>query len=182
MPPPALAHPALEPAAPDWLLAPVLYAQGIPAATIAARIGVSHDCLRQRALRQGWSRLRDELAHSASLATEKAIDTILDGHSSDTRKALGKAMAQHVALMPQATGWKQAVRLQEDLEPLVRNARVVFGWGEGDKQGVVQITNLSAHVTLREREPASTTPVLEAECTSSSTPAIAESTLPDAPA
>jgi len=123
---------ATQAQAPDWLLAQVLFAQGMPATAIAPRVGASAEAVHKRAQRGQWSRLRDETARGMVKATENTIETVLSGYSMDTRKALGRALSEHVAKIPQAKGWKHAKSLQQDLEPLVRNAKVVFGWDAQD--------------------------------------------------
>jgi hypothetical protein len=142
--------------APDWLLAQTLFAQGLPHHAIAKRIGANPDAVRQRAVRGQWSQLRDAIEADSVRVVEKTIDHVLAGYSADTRKALGRSIVETAQSIPRPRGFKHATRIQSELEPLVRNAKTVFGWGndDGSKASVrIGVLNLATVQALPNTEP-----------------------------
>jgi hypothetical protein len=142
--------------APDWLLAQTLFAQGMSPKVIASQVGASLEAVHKRAQRGQWSVLADKTRSVAVQCAEHAVETVLSGYSLDTRKALGRAITEHVAKIPSAKGWKHANRIQQELEPLVRNAKTVFGWGndDGSKASVrIGVLNMATVQALPNTEP-----------------------------
>ena len=135
--PPAAPPPATTPT--DWAIIQAMYAQGLGPKEISVRTGVSSNVIATRASRGNWSRLTTACASIVHASARNAVRDIVDEESGRARKKLSVLIDRHLDKIPEARSWKHAASLQRDLEPLVRNAKCVYGWGEPDAAGAVRI-------------------------------------------
>ena len=150
--PPALSHASnltyMQAVQADWDLIQTLYAQGVGPKEISARTGVKADSISSRASRRNWQRLVTATKQVMQEPIREKPE--IDEHSKRTRAALGKFVSRSAELVeqeiPRLTG-KRAIRLNQDLEPLVRNAKQVFGWSENSNEPAVRI-NLPASTAV----------------------------------
>ncbi len=133
----------------DWPLAMTLYAQGVPYAAIAERVGVTQASLRQRAHRYGWRALRD-----TSLATVSQVVTkTLMERARDVRDMLGVEVERQALVLgreppthcaelrsgPEGQGRAATV------ETVLKSAERVFGW---EREGGSNMLNLGLSLMI----------------------------------
>lgn len=146
----------------DWELIQTTYTQGVSPAVIAARFGLNANTIRTRASRLGWQRLASQAANDVSQAASATLKSIGDS----LRISLAKQLRDHVAKLPVARGWKHAAKLNQELEPLVRNAKTVIAWGDSGQDGLVRINVIAQNVSVAEEKasfPPQTPPEIEGE-------------------
>jgi len=119
----------------DWDLIQTLYIQGLSPKRIMDRTGISQSTIQSRAKRYRWTALRAELASDLTRAATATLEDL----SSRTKNKLGAVIERHTQLVPTATTWNKAKEINNDIEPLIRSAKVVFGWGDNDDNAVVRI-------------------------------------------
>lgn len=144
----------------DWELIQTTYTQGVSPAVIAARFGLNASTIRTRASRLGWQRLVTAASQDVAQAASATLKSIGDS----LRISLAKQLRDHVAKLPVARGWKHAAQLNQELEPLVRNAKTVIAWSDSGQDGLVRINVIAQNVSLSEEKasfPTTTTPEIE---------------------
>lgn len=186
MPPAALAQPTLEPPAPDWMLARILYASGVAMPTIARQLHVTPEAVRQRSCREDWSRYRQMAQSHAVTAIRSVVHESLTPElrgliesSAKTKQALAHELLASVDTLSSVTPNKRMDAQEQRarvLHTLAQAGRVLHGWGGDEQQGPVRITTISAQVIMRATgtQAQAQAPATDAECSDAS--AIAEST------
>lgn len=134
----------------DWTVVQALYLQGVKLSTIADQTGANPVAIRSRARRLNWRssalQVQSNIAQSARLA--------LIQQSEATKRALGSVITKSAQVLErvQINSKGEACRINADMEPVVRNAKVVFGWRDEETKPIVNIGTLQS-ITLN-TEPA----------------------------
>lgn len=135
------------------LLVQTLYLQGHKPFQISAKTGIGQGTIKTWAHRHGWLRAVNKtkdiadstiapvLAESANQALAKA--------STRTRHRAAKAIEEALDVLPTVRSWNQAAKVQSQLEPLVRNAKQVFGWSENSTEPAVRINLLASTAVVQ---------------------------------
>lgn len=140
-----------SPESPDWTHVQTLYLQGKSPKEIEAITGIPKQSVSVRASRLGWTaslrKSRQTVQVTAELAKDDKDDSPkLTAQSERTRTALADVLvrsAEKLASHPIHTT-STALRLNQDAESLVRNAKTVFGWSESQSTPSVRISVLSS--------------------------------------
>lgn len=146
------------PKAIDWDYIQALYMQGIGPAEIARKTGVKADTISVRATRHGWTGILRKTGGprqdvQITVSTEQPKEDKLAKQSERTRTALADVIArsaEKLAAMPINTP-SSALRVNQDAESMVRNAKTVFGWSEGQSAPAVRI-NILGNATVASEE------------------------------
>ena len=146
------------PKVPDWDLIQARYVQGVGPTELSKMFGVKADTISVRATRKGWQRLKQKASvtsQSVTITTESKQDESpkLTAQSERTRKALADVLvrsAEKLASMPIHTP-STALRVNQDAESMVRNAKTVFGWSEGQSSPAVRISIMDSAVVIQEQ-------------------------------
>lgn len=127
-----------------------LYLRGLRPTSIAAETGVSTAVIHVWINRHGWKVLRN----ATELTLDKRQGRVLSimpaapsAASNRTRDALAKVIEKHTEALAQvnAKADVKAIRkVGKALEPLVRSAKIVHGWGNDSIAGVV-VSELLGH-------------------------------------
>lgn len=132
----------------DWEAIQTLYTQGRPAKELAAEFNVTIGAIQSRAARNNWRRLSSLARSSVEQSAKAAVDAV----SQEVRTMLGLALRDHVGKVPMAKGWKHAAKINSELEPLVRNAKAVFGWNDSTSSPLVRINILAKSAVVSDEE------------------------------
>ena len=154
----------------DWDLIQARYIQGVGPTELSKMFGVKSDTISVRATRKGWQRLKQKPStqcQTVTISTERseAESPKLTVQSERTRRALADVLtrsAEELASAP-IRNVKHALAVNQEAESMVRNAKVVFGWCEGQTNPAVRIQVLgSLHVLPNEQTPfIEQTPVID---------------------
>lgn len=134
----------------DWDLIRHLYLSGTPLDTIVKETGVAKGTIASRANRANWKRTQAAAKSIVQTPTapvdrrearEPAID--IEHASKTVRSRAAKAISSALDTLTEPGDWKTAARQQSQLEPLIRNARTVFGWGDDATTSSVRISILA---------------------------------------
>ena len=148
----------LEPTVnPDWELIRELYNSGIPLKAIETQTGVKVGTIAARASRARWREIATkakQLVQFTEDCQESTPGAHLDSSSKRVRNALAVDLTRVVDLLEEkpAKSLASALKRQRQLEPAVRNAKVVFGWNEDSQSTLVNI-NLLAQATIAPANP-----------------------------
>lgn len=117
----------------DWEIIKQLYIQGIPPHKIEERTGVKAKTIHTRATRGQWRRVQAKVIEELRIHTPMLSDHVAKA-SIETRNVLANSLRElstHIAApKSKPRSLKQAVKLQADLEPAIRNAERIFGWSQ----------------------------------------------------
>ena len=133
----------------DWTSIQAMYFQGVTPSEISAKTGVKTNTISVMASRKGWA-VALRKAKEAGKATKIEIggnppaDSALVKHSERVRKALGRDLERVCELLEDKppSSLSKALERQSALESVVRNAKTVFGWSEGQSTPAVRISIL----------------------------------------
>ena len=147
----------------DWPLIQQLYIQGATLHAISMQCGVKPGTIAARASRNGWRKVataaseKMQLIQAREARQAEAESTNLDKASQDARKRVSRSILEALSVLPSPDDWKTAAKQQTALEPLVRNAKTVFGWGDDAAPCSVRISLLAqagVHITVSDNKHA----------------------------
>lgn len=137
---------------PNWPFIQSLYLQGLTPKQISAQTGVKADTISCRASRNGWTSAlaKAKPAVQVTVETSKAKDSeaSLSKSSEAVRSGLADVITRSVEKIQALTlkTPKHALKVNSELECVVRNAKTVFGWSEGQSHPAVRINILGSAV------------------------------------
>jgi hypothetical protein len=135
----------------DWPLIQALFIQGLPPKRIEDETGIKASVISQRAHRLGWKAVS---RNAVSILKTNQQPSLAQGVASDSlkvREALSGAILDLADKVKDPKSkpktLKQALKLQQALEPAIRNSEKVYSWSQQ-----VQTTAFSSYV-LSESAP-----------------------------
>ena len=156
----------------DWNLIREMYTQGLKCAEIEKQTGVKAGTIASRASRCKWT----GVALQAKQAVQKLIKgsegesaSKLGDSSERTRSRLARLVERSAERIEEMTlkSPSHALKVNQELESVVRNAKTVFGWTENQQAPAIRIAVL-AQVTLTEQGTVQTDPsaltCIDTEC------------------
>lgn len=131
----------------DWGLIQQLYIQGFTPKVIADKTGVKADTVSIRAHRGKWKELAaraiEAVKGQVPQATEvqTATESALASSSERVRERLARLVERSVAKLEELDirTPSHALAVNGELEPVMRNAKVLYGWGEALAQPAIRI-------------------------------------------
>lgn len=156
----------------DWPLIQTLYTSGLGPKEISKQTGVKPDTIASRASRFRWRELMAKAKPMVQVTKpdDSEDKPALDSQSQRARKALGDVIARSAEKLASTDikSAKHAVIVNQEAESMVRNAKTVFGWSEGQTQPVVRIgvlsqTIIESGVDTNQGQVIDVTPVKEIE-------------------
>jgi len=132
------------PTSPDWTLIQSLYLAGKTPKEISLELGVKAQAVSVRASRYGWTASLAKAKQLVRVTKDEDSDTQevgLKSASESTRNSLARVLERSVERIEAMSipNAKTALKVNAALEPLVRNAKTVFGWNDGEQQSIVRI-------------------------------------------
>lgn len=124
----------------DWKLAAQLRASGLTYNDVADRVGArGGETIRAGLARRGVSvGIRTALLSRGDNMAKEALAK----HSEETRAALSTSVLEHsqaLAKVKAKPNLKHIKALGQAIEPLARSAKIIHGWGDAQKQSLVNI-------------------------------------------
>jgi predicted transcriptional regulator len=120
--------------------AAAMHAQGVRPILISQELGLSQAIVLKWITRYGWTRARDSALTILKNENQKSITHKLA--EVQIKEALSDQLVTDAVAAKEIKrrNGKHALQIQADLEPLVRNAARVFGWGQ--ETGQRQLVNI----------------------------------------
>lgn len=132
------------------LAAQALVLQGFANDYIGAKLSIKPQTVQKWRERNGWNAHADqakadavaqrEIVQAATVQIVKDSDETVSKASENARKRTAKAILDTLDKLPIPESWSQGAKQQAQLEPLVRNCKAVFGWGEQQAESLVRIS------------------------------------------
>lgn len=138
----------------DWPMIQALYLQGLGPTAIAKKTGVKVNTISVMATRKGWAKSLQKAGEHrkvVEISVQQSQDDSpkLTAQSEAVRAALARDLKRVCDLLETKTPSTipAALKRQQDMESLVRNAKTVFGWSDSNTQPSVRI-NVMSNCTL----------------------------------
>lgn len=154
---------------PDWNRIQILYLQGIAPKEIERQTGVSANRVSARALRYGWSEALRKSRANVSVTIQATganpSESSISKASEAVRSGLADVLTRSVEKI-QAIAFKTpkaALKANQELECVVRNAKTVFGWSDSSQTPSVRISILNSIVERDEKPVIDVTPLPPSE-------------------
>lgn len=143
--------PVLQPLDKTKETAQALFMQGFGYKTIGDKTGLNPETIKTWIRRGKWSDLRGKLStHLTQSITTPLIAVTVQNASKQVREDLSQSIAATTRLLSakQPKSLKQALAIQAELEPTVRNASKIFGWDQQSQSTLLDIKSLSSEPVL----------------------------------